>query len=62
MKCWKCGRPISSADSLASGLGPTCREHRSAIDQKELFDGLPRETERKREVIVDFDALTGRTK
>ncbi len=47
---------------MASGLGPRCREHRTAIDQPELF-GVSEElgTKPKKEAeVIDFDVLTGR--
>lgn len=43
-------------------MGPTCREHRAAVDQPELFENVkaPRIAEPKVETIVDFDKLRGR--
>jgi hypothetical protein len=64
MKCFVCGRPISSAESVASGLGPRCREHRTAIDQPELFAELkptePKGREAKEPEVIDFDRLRGK--
>jgi hypothetical protein len=62
MKCRVCNRPISGKESMMLGLGPRCREHRTAIDQPELFgvtEGLALKPKKEVEVI-DFDAITGR--
>lgn len=65
MKCYICGRPIKSAESLRTGLGPTCREHRAAVDQPELFDtgerqGKPVVKKSLTVDVIDFDNLRGR--
>lgn len=63
MKCRVCGRPLTSEDSLASGMGPVCREHREVIAQPELFSGLPTVAMlANMNDVIDFDRLTGRIK
>jgi len=66
MTCIVCGRPISSSESLKTGLGPTCREHRKSSDQPELFEGLARSEpvriayKLEESEVIDFDKLRGR--
>ena len=54
-----------------TGLGPRCREHRTAIDQPELFGDVDRKASKPMHVketcignqgneVIDFDAITGR--
>lgn len=62
MTCSICHRPITAAESLASGMGATCRDHRQADTQAELFEGLPAAPKPERPMdVIDFDRLTGRT-
>lgn len=62
MTCLVCGRHITAAESLASGMGATCREHRQADTQAELFEGLTSAPKPEQPVdVIDFDRLTRRT-
>lgn len=62
MKCRICGRPLTSEESLASGMGPTCREHREVTAQPELFGEMPTVAVlAKMHDVIDFDRLTHRT-
>ncbi len=57
-RCRVCNRPLKSEKSEITGLGPTCREHRSAIDQPELFGD---ENPPMLEDVIDWDKLRSRS-
>lgn len=62
MTCRVCKRPLYSDKSRERGMGDVCWEHRTSIDQPELFgtpEGLGVKPKKELEVI-DFDAIRGR--
>ena len=56
--CLRCGRVLTSADSIAAGYGPTCRAKiRAAEKAADLTEFSPRQVGDARELIHDGGAL-----
>jgi hypothetical protein len=54
-KCTRCGRKLTSARSVAAGLGPTCKARivKASKTAPALADFMPAQVEQARELIED---------